>query len=141
MTLSACCPRLGATDGHAKNFSIFLRPGGRFCLTPLYDAMSAQPAVDAGRLRRNGFRFAFAVGENRHYVMATIVPRHFVQTAVGEGIHPRVVDEVCADLADTAEEAISAVLDSLPENFPGALAESVSGGIRERLKVIERFLA
>ena len=132
---------LGATDGHAKNFSIFLRPGGRFCLTPLYDAMSAQPAVDAGRLRRNGFRFAFAVGENRHYVMATILPSHFAQTAVGEGMHPRVVDEVCADLADTAEEAISAVLDSLPEDFPAELAESVAGGVRARLGQIERFLA
>ena len=32
---------LGATDGHAKNFSIFLLPGGRFRLTPLYDVMSA----------------------------------------------------------------------------------------------------
>jgi serine/threonine-protein kinase HipA len=38
---------LGATDGHAKNFSIFLLPGGRFRLTPLYDVMSAQPNVDA----------------------------------------------------------------------------------------------
>jgi serine/threonine-protein kinase HipA len=28
---------LGATDGHAKNFSIFLGPGGRFSATPLYD--------------------------------------------------------------------------------------------------------
>lgn len=26
---------IGATDGHAKNFSIFLGPGGRFRLTPL----------------------------------------------------------------------------------------------------------
>jgi serine/threonine-protein kinase HipA len=26
---------LGATDGHAKNFSVFLHAGGRFQLTPL----------------------------------------------------------------------------------------------------------
>lgn len=38
---------LGATDGHAKNFSVFLHPGGRFGMTPLYDVMSAQPALDA----------------------------------------------------------------------------------------------
>jgi serine/threonine-protein kinase HipA len=44
---------LGATDGHAKNFSIFLLPGGRFRLTPLYDVMSAQPNVDAGEIRHN----------------------------------------------------------------------------------------
>jgi serine/threonine-protein kinase HipA len=29
----------GAPDGHAKNFSVFLRPGGCFRLTPLYDVM------------------------------------------------------------------------------------------------------
>jgi serine/threonine-protein kinase HipA len=36
---------MGATDGHAKNFSLFLYPGGGFRLTPLYDVMSAQPLV------------------------------------------------------------------------------------------------
>ncbi|MEJ2524392.1 MAG: type II toxin-antitoxin system HipA family toxin [Desulfuromonadales bacterium] len=34
---------LGAIDGHAKNFSIFLAPGGAFQLTPAYDVMSAYP--------------------------------------------------------------------------------------------------
>jgi serine/threonine-protein kinase HipA len=38
---------LGATDGHAKNFSVFLSPGGRFRMTPLYDVLSAQPSLDA----------------------------------------------------------------------------------------------
>ena len=32
---------LRAIDGHAKNFSLFLNPGGRFQLTPLYDVLSA----------------------------------------------------------------------------------------------------
>jgi serine/threonine protein kinase HipA of HipAB toxin-antitoxin module len=41
---------LGATDGHAKNFSTHLSPGGRFRMTPLYDIVSAQPSVDAGHL-------------------------------------------------------------------------------------------
>jgi hypothetical protein len=27
---------LGATEGHAKNFSVFLSPGGRYRMTPLY---------------------------------------------------------------------------------------------------------
>ena len=58
---------LGATDGHAKNVSVFLHPGGRFSLTPFYDVLSAQPAVDAGQLRRNRFRLSMAVGNSRHY--------------------------------------------------------------------------
>ena len=32
---------LAATDGHAKNFSIFLLPGAQYRLTPMYDILSA----------------------------------------------------------------------------------------------------
>lgn len=130
---------LGATDSHAKNFSIFLEPGGRFSLTPLYDVMSAQPAVDSGQLRRSRYKLALAVGDNRHYVMATIQPRHFVQTALRQGMDSRVVGEVCAELADTAVRSIATALESLPEDFPVDLAESVAGGIRARLRQIGRF--
>jgi hypothetical protein len=44
--------QLCATDGHAKNFSIFLEPEGRFRLTPRYDVLSALPVLGtkAGRL-------------------------------------------------------------------------------------------
>ena len=41
---------LVATDGHAKNFSIALLPGG-FRMTPLSDVLSAQKAVDDGQIR------------------------------------------------------------------------------------------
>lgn len=63
---------LGATDGHAKTFSVFLRPGGRFGLTPLYDVLSAPPAVDAGQLRWSRFKLSMAVGTNRHYTINSI---------------------------------------------------------------------
>ena len=132
---------LGATDGHAKNFSIFLRPGARFNLTPLYDVMSAQPAVDAGQLRRNKFKLANAVGDNRHYVIDTIMPRHFVQTAVKCGIAAAMVEEICAELAECADTAIEETLASLPDDFPAALAESITGGMRARLRLIERVPA
>jgi serine/threonine-protein kinase HipA len=36
---------LGAIDGHAKNFSIFLMPGGGYSLAPVYDVMSAYPLL------------------------------------------------------------------------------------------------
>ncbi len=127
---------LGATDGHAKNFSIFPRPGGRFGLAPLYDVMSAQPAVDEGQLRHNGFKLALAVGDRRHYVIGTILPRHFAQTAARTGMSARAIDEICAELADTGEAAIRAALDSLPEDFPPRLAESIAGGVRARLRLI-----
>ena len=132
---------LGATDGHAKNFSIFLGPGGRFNLTPLYDVMSAQPAVDSGRLRRRQFKLVLAVGDNRHYAMAEILPRHFVQTAVRQGVDSRLIHETCTELADTANASMATALESLADDFPADLIESITGGARERLGAIGHFLA
>ncbi|MYH89556.1 MAG: type II toxin-antitoxin system HipA family toxin [Gammaproteobacteria bacterium] len=125
---------LGATDGHAKNFSIFLRPGGRFRMTPLYDVMSLQPAVDKSRLRKNRFRLALAAGDNRHYTIDTIFPRHFTQTALKAGMPAGTVREICDELLDRTEPAIQAVLDSLPPRFPSELADSVVGGMTSRLR-------
>ena len=72
---------LGATDGHAKNFSVRLAPGSRFRLAPLYDVMSAQPNFDAKQIPKNKMKVAMAVGTKRHYVIDTIVGRHYAQTA------------------------------------------------------------
>jgi serine/threonine-protein kinase HipA len=43
---------MGATDGHAKNSSIFLLPGGRFRLTPIYDVLTVQPDDTSSVVRR-----------------------------------------------------------------------------------------
>jgi serine/threonine-protein kinase HipA len=89
---------LGATDGHAKNFSVFLSPGGRFRMTPLYDVVSAQPSFDAGQVRRNRMKLAMAVGDSRHYVLHTIMPRHFIQCAAQACIGASVVEQIFDDI-------------------------------------------
>jgi serine/threonine-protein kinase HipA len=132
---------LGATDGHAKNFSIFLRPGGRFGLSPLYDIMSTQPAVDAGQIRKNRFKLALAVGDNRHYAIDTIMPRHFIQTATRNGVAAAVVEEICAELAGNAGRAIDETLAALPAGFPAPLAQSITEGMKARVGRLERAIA
>jgi serine/threonine-protein kinase HipA len=129
---------LGATDGHAKNFSIFLRPGGRFRLTPLYDVMSVQPAVDASQLRRNKMKLALAVGDSRHYVVHEIMPRHFLQSAAKSGIPATVVQSILDELLESAQTAVSKVMEDLPAGFPAELARSIVGGLRSRLRLVER---
>ncbi len=61
---------LGAPDGHAKNFSVFLEPEGRFRLTPLYDVMSAWPVTGSGKpnlFNSQKLRPAMGVwGKNKH---------------------------------------------------------------------------
>jgi serine/threonine-protein kinase HipA len=58
---------IGATDGHAKNFSVFLRLGGELKMTPLYNVLSVQGAVDRHKLSRRNFRLAMSTGNSRHY--------------------------------------------------------------------------
>lgn len=127
---------LGATDGHAKNFSIYLYPGGRFRLTPLYDIMSAQPNVDAGQIRHGKMKLAMAVGQRRHYVVNSIAPRHFQQTAVDCGIPSTAVDEIFTELHDTAPVALDRTLEQLPADFPQQIAVSIANGVRARLKML-----
>jgi serine/threonine-protein kinase HipA len=127
---------LGATDGHAKNFSVHLLPGGRFRLAPLYDVMSTQPNVDAGQIRRNQSRLAMAVGKNRHYVVDEILPRHFMQTASAAGVGNAIVDDVLAELAEITPRAVDQVGKALPAGFPSKLSEQITQGILRRVRTI-----
>ena len=61
---------LRAIDGHAKNFSLFLNPGGCFQLTPLYDVLSAWPVIGrrSGQWPQQKLRMAMAWhGEKGRY--------------------------------------------------------------------------
>jgi serine/threonine-protein kinase HipA len=127
---------LGATDGHAKNFSVFLLPGGRYHMTPLYDVISAQPSVDSNQVRHNQFRLAMAVGDNRHYIMKTIAPRHFFQTAKRSGVGEEVVTSIFEELRGIAEKAIDRVAGSMPNGYPANIAESIISGMKRRLRTI-----
>lgn len=129
---------LGATDGHAKNFSIFLFPGGRFRLAPLYDVISAQPSVDAGQIQRNKMKLAMAVGDSRHYGVDGIMPRHFVQTAAKAGIGAAAVEAVFAELLRQAPTVLDRTLHSLPRGFPAQVAVSIGDGFKGRLRRLEK---
>lgn len=131
---------LGATDGHAKNFSLYLSPGGRFRMTPLYDVISAQPSADAGQIRRNQMKLAMSVGDRRHYVVDGIAARHFLQTAARAGVGASVVQRVVGELHAVGAEATETVVSSLPKGFPGEIAASVIDGFRSRLRRLDGAL-
>ncbi len=126
---------LGATDGHAKNFSIQLLPGGRFRLAPLYDVMSAQPYVDAGQIRTNQYKLAMAVGDNRHYQINRIHVRHFEQAAASAGMDRTIVAAIMTEFGAAMPEAIENVTGDLPKGFPRRMAEQIAKGIHERLRL------
>lgn len=125
---------IGATDGHAKNFSIFLGPGGSYRLTPLYDILTAQPSLGAGQIDPRQFRLAMSVGKNRHYRMDEILGRHFVQTSEAAGLPRQLVRDALDEMAGRTEAALEQVRAELPKSFPRSIDESVSRGVTDRAK-------
>jgi serine/threonine-protein kinase HipA len=125
---------IGATDGHAKNFSLFLGSGGSYHLTPLYDILTAQPSLDARRIERKQMNLAMSVGNNRHYRISEIVGRHFVQTGEAAGLPKSLVRDAIEQMANTADGALGEVENTLPVGFPEAIHASVKNAISDRLR-------
>ena len=125
---------LGATDGHAKNFSIFLGPGGTYQLTPFYDVLTAQPSLASHQIQQKQMKLAMAVGDKRHYRIDQIHARHFVQTGAEAGLPKSLVPDVVEDIVATASNVIAKLETSLPKNFPAAIHETVSAAFIDRLR-------
>ncbi len=127
---------IGATDGHAKNFSVFLGQGGRFRLTPLYDVLSAQPSLDAKQIQRKAFKLAMSVGKNRHFRMDEILPRHFIQSAEISGVGASIVRSIFADLVEDFSAGFATVRKALPKGFPEELTKSIEVAAEQRIGLL-----
>lgn len=127
---------IGAPDGHAKNFSIFIGPGGSYRLTPLYDVLTLQPGVAARHVERKEMRLAMSVGVNRHYKLSEIQPRHFVQSAEEARLPKTLVRDIIGDIAATAEGAITKMESELPPDFPEAIHCAVKDAVTMRLRTL-----
>ncbi len=127
---------IGATDGHAKNVSIFLGPGGRFHLTPFYDVLTAQPSLDHRQIGRKQMKLAMSVGESRHYRIDEIKGRHFIQTAERAGLPGLLAMGALEEVAKAAESAMKMVEKELPSGFPEKIHTSVKAAVISRLQSI-----
>ena len=119
---------IGATDGHAKNFSIFLGPGGTYQLTPLYDILTAQPSLDARQIDQRQFQTRDVGWQDRHYRMHEILGRHFVQTGEAAALPRQLVRDALDEMSGRTEVALEQVESELPRSFPKAVHKSVSRG-------------
>ena len=124
---------IGATDGHGKNFSLFLRPGGSYSLTPLYDILTAQPSLDNGLIRRNQMKLAMSVGNNNHYKINGVHSRHFLQTCRKAGLPDTITKDSLEEMRAIAEQAIATVETALPGGFPEQIHVSVTNAIKAKL--------
>jgi serine/threonine-protein kinase HipA len=118
---------LAAIDGHAKNFSISLSPGG-YRLTPLYDVMSAEPYP---QFPVQKIKLAMAIGDKGHYRLSQIQLRHFYQTGQKSGLHKQDIESIFSDLSARMESAIAEAASlasgaGMPESTAGPILAGVS---------------
>lgn len=130
---------LGATDGHAKNFSIFIQPGNQYCLTPLYDIISAYPAISKKGLHERDLKLAMSLkrSRGRKYQCMMIRRTHFLATAKEVGFSEDSMNDMLDDMASKTEQVINRVAATLPKDFPAFISEPIFQGMR---KFSERLL-
>lgn len=131
---------IGATDGHGKNFSVFLRPGGGFSLTPFYDVLSAQPAFDKKQIPHKNYKLAMSVGRSRKYRILDIAGRHFVETGKEAGLGPTPVRKAITEILEAAPMALETARAQMPDDFAEAIHDSVSPALRARLDLLKLAL-
>lgn len=130
---------MAAPDGHAKNFSIHLLPGGRYALAPIYDVMSIWPIEGGGAnqysLRKATLAMAM-LGKNKHYSFSSVQRRHFNSTAAKCFLRADAEDIIESVLARTPG-AIEAVAARLPPGFPDRVAATIFAGIERAAKELD----
>ena len=128
---------LCATDGHAKNFSLFLRTGGRYQLTPLYDVLSAYPVLGEGAARISPFKAKLAMAvrsRNAHWKMKAILRRHWEALGARHGIltdDGRQVQFLIDEIIISTPRVIATLRARLPEGFPMAIADGILDGLQD----------
>ncbi|MES2972011.1 MAG: type II toxin-antitoxin system HipA family toxin [Pseudomonadota bacterium] len=129
---------MAATDGHAKNFSIFLERGGGYHLTPLYDVLSVWPIIGNGPnlLAYRRAKLAMAVrSKNTHYHLHEIQTRHWQALARQAGM-PEAFDQMVG-LVLQVPDALERVEAMLPRGFPQGVFRPIRRGMLEQA---ERFV-
>ncbi|CTZ94235.1 protein HipA [Escherichia coli] len=93
---------IGATDGHAKNFSVFIQAGGSYRLTPFYDIISAFPVLGGTGIHISDLKLRF----------------------------PEVqMHEILSDFARMIPAALDNVKTSLPTDFPENVVTAVETNV------------
>ncbi len=130
---------MAAPDGHAKNYSIFLRRGGSYELTPLYDVLSVWPYMGRrqGQLHRTDVKLAMALrSKNVHYAISTMLPRHWQAMALANGGQD--VWKAMIELVERVPQALAEVEAQLSTDFPERIWAPIANGMREQA---QKFLA
>jgi serine/threonine-protein kinase HipA len=114
---------LCATDGHGKNYSLFLTSGG-YSMTPIYDVLSAYPAYEDRQIQLKQIKMAMAAGNKHRYKWHNLSIRHFLQTANNCGLAPREFDKIIEDIKLKAFKKLRDQI-PMPTGFNKSVYESI----------------
>ncbi|MBV7261373.1 type II toxin-antitoxin system HipA family toxin [Photobacterium sp. WH24] len=125
---------LAATDGHAKNFSVYLLPDSAFRLTPLYDILSVYPVMGGAGLSERKVKMAMGLHgtKGRQYKWYSIFPRHFLTTAKAAGFDENAMQAILDEVRNKVPAAVATVRASLPADFPVEISEAIFEGMLKR---------
>jgi len=130
---------LGAIDGHAKNFSIFLKQGGRFELAPIYDVMSGYPLEAKRQIEAKKMKLAMALhSKNTHYKLQEIMPRHWFGQAKKVNFPESEMQKIIDETLKAIDSVTHNVSNRLPHNFPDEIATTIIAGIRKASRKFEK---
>jgi serine/threonine-protein kinase HipA len=130
---------LAASDGHAKNFSIFLRHEDAYEMTPLYDILSVWPYLGNGAHQLSPQKAGAAMAirsKSAHYRFRDMHTRHWHQLAMKNG--GPLVWRAMVMLVLSVDEVLAKVALQLPINFQEHTWISIAEGMRIEAK---RFLS
>ncbi len=126
MKTLVCSWLIAATDAHAKNFSIYLKPEG-FHLTPSYDVLSIYPYFGQGSIQPKKIKMAMAMmGKNRHYQWDEIQRRHFISTARQVKFSVDRMEEIIDEVKNLFPDALEKTIQSSPRDFPKDIIDKTS---------------
>ncbi|HHF7367126.1 TPA: type II toxin-antitoxin system HipA family toxin [Legionella bozemanae] len=130
---------IAGIDGHAKNFSLFIEPEGKFRLTPLYDIMSAYPLIKKKQLQIQKIKMAMALkGKNNHYHWYTLQRRHFIDTAKEASYSPERAEIILNEMLAQTDSVIQEVSKQLPSSFPNNISEPIFEGLQKTKQKLEQ---
>jgi len=127
---------LAATDGHAKNFSLFIEAEGRYRLTPFYDILSMYPVFGGRGLHPRDAKLAMGLigSKGKKYKIEQIFPRHFFQTAKAVGFDQTAMASILTEFAKATDEVIARVREQLPADFPAPIRDAILNGLQNKAK-------
>jgi serine/threonine-protein kinase HipA len=122
---------LAATDGHGKNFSLYLEAENRYRLPPLYDIISAYPLMQKNTLPKQKVKMAMAVrGKKNYYYWDQIQARHFITTANLVNFPEFQTEQILWEMLNQVDTVIAQVVKILPNDFPQHISKPIFQGMR-----------